>query len=58
MKTLKLILVLVCLLTFTGLAGCCCCQTTCGRHETCQTNSCEMKTQAVCHADCLTCQEK
>ena len=58
MKTLKIILILVCLLTCTGLTGCCCCQTTCCKQNTCQTNVCETKTPAVCHADCLTCQQR
>ena len=58
MKTLKIILVLVCLLTSIGLTGCCCSRPTCCRQDPCQTNVCETKTPAVCHADCLISQQQ
>lgn len=54
MKTLKIILILVCLLTGTGLTGCCCCPTTCCRRHQCQTTMCETNPLAVCHADGMT----
>jgi hypothetical protein len=49
MKTLRTILVLVCILTCAGFTGCCCCQTT-GRWH----GNCNCGTSEVTHADCTT----
>ncbi|MBI3865390.1 MAG: hypothetical protein HY290_26240, partial [Planctomycetia bacterium] len=41
--------IIVCLLSVTILAGCCCCQNLC-----CKRPECTTCTTAVTHADCLT----
>ena len=52
MKTLRIILILVCLLSGTILSGCCGCPTTCCRRSTCDTCS-----TPVTHFDHLNCQQ-
>lgn len=53
MKTLKIILVLVCLVTCTALTGCRTCDTRCCHHGQCHTCA-----NAVTHADYTVCQHK
>lgn len=52
MKTLKILIVLVCVVTTTVLSGCHCCPTLCCHHGTCHTCAAGVTT----HTDCPTCQ--